>query len=276
MGSPPGSVVPPGEGPHDGWMRHRIGFSLAMILVLGSCTTVGSGERASAPRATPFVVGPDPSVGTVPLPAPLPEGVTFAAIPAARYVPMFEEAGAEQPAFVFGTKNWSGSRASLLVLEDRVDDVGTRWLRVQLPVRPNGRSAWIRDEDVRRLVERRDRIVVDLSSRTLRYFREGELVNELRVGIGSMATPTATGTFSLWVKVGYDDPSGPYGTLALGLSGFSPVLKDWPGGGRLAIHGTDDPSDRGRQVSHGCIRVYNPELRLLRDVRLGTPVTIKR
>ncbi|HXF57614.1 MAG TPA: L,D-transpeptidase [Actinomycetota bacterium] len=45
--------------------------------------------------------------------------------------------------------------------------------------------------------------------------------------------------------------------------------------GRVAIHGTADPSDRGRHVSHGRVRVYNPERLPLRDVPLGTPVVIE-
>jgi lipoprotein-anchoring transpeptidase ErfK/SrfK len=70
------------------------------------------------------------------------------------------------------------------------------------------------------------------------------------------------------------EPHGPYGVYALGLSGFSDVITDWIGGGRLAIHGTDDPADRGHDVSHGCVRVYNPQMRSLTDVPLGTPVWI--
>ena len=64
--------------------------------------------------------------------------------------------------------------------------------------------------------------------------------------------------------------------FALGLSGFSPVLKDWPGGGRMAIHGTAHASDRGLMVSHGCVRVYNDDMVDLRRVPLGTPVVIRR
>jgi lipoprotein-anchoring transpeptidase ErfK/SrfK len=42
----------------------------------------------------------------------------------------------------------------------------------------------------------------------------------------------------------------------------------------MAIHGTEDPSDRGRDVSEGCVRVYDAQLPALEDVPLGTPVWI--
>jgi lipoprotein-anchoring transpeptidase ErfK/SrfK len=94
------------------------------------------------------------------------------------------------------------------------------------------------------------------------------------VGVGTEATPTGTGTFYVWVKIHYSSPYQPYGIAALGLSGFSPVLSDWPGGGRMAIHGTSSSSDLGNAVSHGCVRVYNDDLKSLLDVPLGTPVEI--
>jgi lipoprotein-anchoring transpeptidase ErfK/SrfK len=43
----------------------------------------------------------------------------------------------------------------------------------------------------------------------------------------------------------------------------------------MAIHGTIDPSHLGRDVSHGCVRVLNPQMLELRDVPLGTPVLIR-
>jgi lipoprotein-anchoring transpeptidase ErfK/SrfK len=79
----------------------------------------------------------------------------------------------------------------------------------------------------------------------------------------------------VWQRVPFSNPNQPYGIFALGLSGFSPVLSDWPGGGRMAIHGTPYASDRGRPVSHGCVRVYNDDMKGLLDVRLGTPVIIR-
>ena len=59
------------------------------------------------------------------------------------------------------------------------------------------------------------------------------------------------------------------------MSGFSEVLTSLPGGGRMAIHGTADPSDRGQAVSFGCVRVYNRDMDRLQDVPMGTVVVIR-
>jgi lipoprotein-anchoring transpeptidase ErfK/SrfK len=53
------------------------------------------------------------------------------------------------------------------------------------------------------------------------------------------------------------------------------VLTDWPGGGFIGIHGTNQPEILPGRVSHGCVRMPNPAvLRLARLMPLGTPVTI--
>lgn len=162
----------------------------------------------------------------------------------------------------------------LPVLDGFVDREGTRWLRVRLPVRPNGSTGWVRGRDVRfrRVL---DRIVVDLSAHRLWRYQGDQLAQLFRVGVGSSEFPTTPGRFFVWARVTFDPPSSAYGPLALGLSGFSEVITDWVGGGRMAIHGTSNPADRGRDVSHGCVRVYDPQLRQLRDVPLGTPVLIR-
>lgn len=152
---------------------------------------------------------------------------------------------------------------------------GRRWLRILLADRPNESTAWVPRGAVE-LVPLRDRIEIDLSSRTLEHYKRDKLVDRFRVGIGQDQWPTPTGTYFVWARVPQPRATGPYGVFALGLSAFSPVLTDWPGGGRVAIHGTTDASDRGVAVSHGCVRVFNPEMEKLRIVPLGTPVTIKR
>ena len=69
---------------------------------------------------------------------------------------------------------------------------------------------------------------------------------------------------------------GVYGSFAFGLSAYSPQLSDWPGGGVVGIHGTNQPEILPGQVSHGCIRLRNQDiLRLARVMPVGTPLTIR-
>ncbi len=54
------------------------------------------------------------------------------------------------------------------------------------------------------------------------------------------------------------------------------VLSDWPGGGVIGIHGTDEPWLIPGRPSHGCIRVPNTAVRqLARLMPTGTPVRIR-
>jgi hypothetical protein len=256
--------------------RSLLGVMLGAVLLAacggGAADPVDGPSRSSAPLpASPVAARPSALRLVRELRADPP---AFSAVPRARRVPMWERAGTWGPGFVFDARGPSGGIPPLLI-EGARRVAGELWLEVLLPIRPNGSTAWVRASDVR-IRRETERIEVDLSRRLLERYRNGELVQRLRVGIGAPGTPTATGTFFVWVKVPFRDPSGPYGIYALGLSGFSEVLRDWPGGGRLAIHGTADPSDRGRAVSHGCIRVWNPDMESLVDVPLGTPVIIHR
>jgi lipoprotein-anchoring transpeptidase ErfK/SrfK len=147
-------------------------------------------------------------------------------------------------------------------------------LQVRLPDRPNGSRGWVRADAVR-VGSVDERILVDLSDHLLERWQGGRRISRFRVAIGAPSTPTTPGRFFVWAQVAYDNPAGAYGAFALGLSGFSEVITEWPGGGRMAIHGTIDPSHLGRDVSHGCVRVLNPQMLELRDVPLGTPVLIR-
>jgi hypothetical protein len=199
----------------------------------------------------------------------------YVVIPKLRYVPMWDRLGPRDPDYVFDARSPNGGHAPMLIADVRVDDRDRAWFRVYLPIRPNGSTAWVREQDVR-VRERHERIEVDLSRRVLEHYVDGELVGRFKVGVGTERYPTGTGTFYVWVKVPFENPNQPYGIFALGLSGFSPVLSDWPGEGRMAIHGTPYASNRGQAVSHGCIRVWNPDMESLVDVPLGTPVIIHR
>lgn len=255
-------------------MRSLLALSL---VALAACS--GSPEPA-APRPSATVSSsptPPPSVSPDPEPTPeYPHATGMVAVPNERYLHMWKRPGPGEPAYIFDAQNPNpvGGPRSPLLIDGRAERDGERWVKLLLPIRPNGASDWVKRSDVT-LDPVFQRIVVDLSDRMLRHYVRNDLVSRFRVGIGAPQYPTGEGRFYVWQRVPFVDASGPYGIFALGLSGFSPVLSDWPGEGRMAIHGTADPSDRGREVSHGCVRVYNEDMRALLDVPLGTPVIIR-
>jgi lipoprotein-anchoring transpeptidase ErfK/SrfK len=64
--------------------------------------------------------------------------------------------------------------------------------------------------------------------------------------------------------------------VAFGTNARSAVLTDWPGGGFVGIHGTNEPDLLPGRVSHGCVRLRNADvLELARLMPVGTPVTIQ-
>jgi lipoprotein-anchoring transpeptidase ErfK/SrfK len=179
------------------------------------------------------------------------------------------------PSTTFGRLNQNGVPTVFGVLAERVDArCRARWYHVQLPLRPNGATGWVAADDVS-LARVTTRIEVDLSARTVTLFDRGRRLLSTRVAIGSPQTPTPTGRYYVNQRLVPDDPSGPFGPGAIGISAFSDVLTEWTQGGPIAIHGTNRPELIGGAVSNGCIRVRNADLRrLFARVRAGTPVVV--
>ena len=64
--------------------------------------------------------------------------------------------------------------------------------------------------------------------------------------------------------------------MAFGISARSAVLTDWPGGGYVGIHGTNQPGLIPGYISHGCIRMRNAAILALgRLMKVGSPVSIR-
>jgi lipoprotein-anchoring transpeptidase ErfK/SrfK len=171
----------------------------------------------------------------------------------------------------FGSHNRNGYPTLFSVLGR-----ACRWYHVELPLRPNGVTGYVRAGEVT-LAKIPTRIVADLSARRLTLFRDGRAVRRVNVGIGSAATPTPTGRFYVDQRLIPRSKAGPWGPAALGVSAFSPTLHAWAQGGPVAIHGTNDPGSIGRAASHGCLRVRNAlMLKLYAATPAGTPVLIHR
>jgi lipoprotein-anchoring transpeptidase ErfK/SrfK len=118
------------------------------------------------------------------------------------------------------------------------------------------------------------RLDVDLLRLRATLYRNGRAVLGAPIGVGTASSPTPTGRFYIRNKLSrYRSPV--YGPVAFGTSARSPTATDWPAGGFVGIHGTDRPDLLPGRISHGCIRMRNPDiLELARRMPIGTPVTI--
>jgi hypothetical protein len=161
-----------------------------------------------------------------------------------------------------------------LALRSRlVDDA--EWLRIRLPGRPNGRTGWIPRDALGPLTRLTTYFEVDRRRLRATLYEGGERVWRSRVGVGAPGTPTPKGRFYIRQRLRNLGGSPPYGPWAFGTSAYS-VLSDWPGGGVVGIHGTDQPQLLPGRVSHGCVRVPNAAIRrLARLMPIGTPVRIR-
>lgn len=246
----PSSVPDPGSGPSP-----------------SSVPPSSSSPTSSAPP-TSSETGP-PSTGTA---TPLPDGPTFVATarPELASVPVFDSADSAEPSRTVTNPSEYGVAQVFVVLEQAGE-----WLRVALPVRPNGSAGWVRLGDVE-LSTHDYRIDVFLGDHRIVVGRGGEVLVDEPVGIGRNDRPTPGGTYYTWVLIAPTN-SG-YGAYAYGLSGFSEVLDSFAGGdARLGIHGTTDAASIGRDVSSGCVRVSDAVItRLVEEIGLplGVPVEV--
>jgi lipoprotein-anchoring transpeptidase ErfK/SrfK len=160
------------------------------------------------------------------------------------------------------------------VLEGSVDPAGRRWLRVRVPKRPHGTTGWIPADAVGALLVVRTQLVIDRSTLRAKLYKRGRKIWEARVGVGRSETPTPAGDFWIRERLRGLGNGTTYGPWAFGTSAYS-NLSDWPGGGVVGIHGTNQPKLVPGRPSHGCVRVRNDKIRrLARLMPIGTPVRI--
>jgi len=260
---------------------------MVLAAVVAGCGGEGRGDEAAPlpePPASTTTPSEPPASSSVPIASPPPvrcaassrsyTGRGMAAVALGPTV-AFRRPGREEVAR-FERLNVNRVPTTFRVLEARLGpDCRPSWYRVQLPIRPNGAEGWIRSSAVRRYVVDY-RIVVDLSDRLITVYRNGDVVVRTPTAIGRPETPTPTGSYYVNQRLLAADPSGPWGPGGIGISAFSPTLHDWPQGGPIAIHGTNQPGSIGQVMSNGCMRIDNAVLeQLIHAVPDGTPVRIR-
>jgi lipoprotein-anchoring transpeptidase ErfK/SrfK len=162
-----------------------------------------------------------------------------------------------------------------LVLSRWKNSAGNTWLNVRVPKRPNGLTGWVREDALRPLQTVHTELVVNRHTLRVTLFDRGRKRFSARIGVGKASTPTPAGHFWIREKFHVTTAGTIYGPRAIGTSAYAPTLSEWPGGGVVGLHGTNEPNLIPGRPSHGCVRLRNSDiLRLYRLVSLGTPVRI--
>lgn len=169
---------------------------------------------------------------------------------------------------------WYGYPMTMPIVEEAWDG---RWLRIMMPERPNGLTAWVKAETVTRSTTPW-RMVLKLSETRVRVYKDGFEVWSAPVGIGRDHTRTPTGEYFVAV-IEKPGPHG-YGPIVLNLNAHSEDILSWQGMGDAitAFHGPFGAEELirsgGGKISNGCIRML-PEDQLKMDgIALGSPVDI--
>lgn len=160
-----------------------------------------------------------------------------------------------------------GTPLTLMVTEGQPGD---EWVKVQLPIRPNGQEAWVstEDYDISPVFVRAE---VNLTTQKVTVWENGEIIAETNAVVGGANSPTPFGSFYVAATV-----DNYFGEPALVLSSFSEALETFDGGlPVIAIHRTfSEGQENDHNVgSNGCVRIPPETLRFLAEhVPLGTPV----
>jgi hypothetical protein len=161
-----------------------------------------------------------------------------------------------------------------VVLSRWTNPEGNAWLHIRVPKRPNGITGWVRKSALTPLTTVHTSLRVNRHTLRATLYDRGRKVFSARIGVGKASTQTPAGHF--YIREKFHVKGVPlYGPAALGTSAYAPHLTDWPGGGVVGLHGTDQPGLIPGRPSHGCIRLRNRDIvRLYRLMPRGTPVDI--
>jgi lipoprotein-anchoring transpeptidase ErfK/SrfK len=243
----------------------RVGAGLAVALLLGACGG-GGGDDEEADS------GEDsPTETTAPA---VPEGTTYYAEANTAEVQIYDAEDATEPTQALAHPTERG--VPLVFLVDGTDIEGER-LPVHLPVKPNGATGWVDAAQVE-LTANPYSIKVELANHHLTVSKGTEVIIDTQVGLGAAGAETPVGTYFVKELLQNPNPDDAYGPYAYGISAFTenPEVADQFGGdGVIGVHGTNDPSSIGQNVSHGCIRLPNEVItEMANTLPLGTPIEI--
>jgi hypothetical protein len=151
---------------------------------------------------------------------------------------------------------------------------GATWIEIEFPARPNGQRGWVPRGALQAFHTVDGYLLVNRGTLRATLFRDGHAIFKAPIGVGKASTVTPPGNFYVMEKlITLNDPE--YGPYALGTSAYAPTLSEWPGGGVVGVHGTNEPQLIPGRPSHGCVRMRNADItRLWKIIGVGTPIEI--
>ncbi|MDQ6725907.1 MAG: L,D-transpeptidase [Actinomycetota bacterium] len=238
----------------------------SIILMIGLLASACGGGKAAKGAAQPVVT----SQTTVPAFDPNMSNVATAKVASVKVYPQPSDTATSSQSLANPTP--IGGPLVFLIEQAQGD-----WLNVDLPVRPNGSTGWIKAADVN--ISHHDwKIIVELNAHRITVLKGANTVLSEPVAVGRSTAPTPGGKFYTKELLQPPNPNTVYGPYAYGLSGFSDAFTTFAGGEAvIGIHGNNDPSSLGKDVSAGCIRMSNTGITTLaKMLPLGVPVEIRK
>jgi lipoprotein-anchoring transpeptidase ErfK/SrfK len=164
----------------------------------------------------------------------------------------------------------------LVSVLDRTTVKDKVWLRVRLPIRPNGTTGWVPETALSELQPVDTWLKISTKTYKVTLIKAGKTVFSARIGVGQPQWPTPKGQFYIRARLEkYGGAGSVFGPVAFITSATSDVLTDWPGGGLVGVHGTTLPDLIPGKISHGCVRMKNANiLKLEKLMPVGTPLTV--
>ena len=259
-----------------------VGVGIGLLVAPGAGSTKTNPPKNPTPDTT---TDQSRQVAALPAPArgfkvPRPKQLTNSA-DVTRWAPVLHATQAhtrptyDSPVVVAVSTTTPEGTSNLVVIDNETTDADGTWVRASLATLPDGRTGWLPRSDLGGWNFVDTRVVVSRQRLTLTLYRGARAIFRAPVGVGKPSTPTPAGHFYVRDRLtSYASPE--YGPLAFGTSARSQFETDWPAGGFIGIHGTDEPNLIPGHISHGCIRLRNAAIRQLgRLMPVGTPVTIQ-
>lgn len=138
-----------------------------------------------------------------------------------------------------------------------------------------------KQESSNSLAPNQKQVVVDLGDRRVYVYKQNLVIASYPIAVGKKGWETPTGTFSVLNKQTNPIWRHPITGKVFEAGHDSPLGDRWigfwsDGRNQIGFHGTPEVELVGSAISHGCLRMRNPDIRLLyKQIKMGTPVVVR-